>query len=238
MALVIAETAATGADLRGVATQDAIVGRWADWATDARDVGSQTREVLAAAPHGTAAALVAAREPHERTGHTAGNGPLMRTAPVALAFLDDPVALTQAATAISALTHYDREAGEAGVLWCHAIRHAVLTGALDARVGLQWLPPASRDGWASRFNQAERSQASEFTRNGWAVQALPAAWCAIAATAAPEDDPATGEFRAALQRAHRLRRELVAEGAALVEDLTPVAGAGDEAGGVQHPQVL
>jgi ADP-ribosylglycohydrolase len=203
MALVIAETAATGADLRGVAAQDAIAARWADWAKDARDVGIQTREVLAAAGNGTAAgngaaseALAASRELHERTGRTAGNGSLMRTAPVALAFLDDPDGLTQASIAISALTHYDREAGEACALWCHAIRHAVLTGILDARVGLQWLPPSSRDGWAGRLNTAERARTRDFTRNGWVVEALQAAWCAIATTEVPDDDPAAGEFRA------------------------------------------
>lgn len=79
--------------------------------------------MLAAVPGGTAAqALAAARALHERTGRTAGNGSLMRTAPVALAFLGDP----------GALTHHDPEAGEACVLWCHAIRHAVLGAAHGA----------------------------------------------------------------------------------------------------------
>ena len=54
----------------------------------------------------------------------------MRTAPVALAYLDDPDALVEAATALSALTHADPEAGEACALWCLAIRHAVLHGTL------------------------------------------------------------------------------------------------------------
>ena len=82
MALAIAEVGATGADLRGTAAQDAIIARWADWAQTARDVGIQTAEVLGAACGGTAAeALAAARDLHERTGHTAGNGSLMRTAP-------------------------------------------------------------------------------------------------------------------------------------------------------------
>jgi hypothetical protein len=33
---------------------------------------------------------------HERSGHTAGNGSLMRTAPVALAYLDDEDAIVAA----------------------------------------------------------------------------------------------------------------------------------------------
>jgi ADP-ribosyl-[dinitrogen reductase] hydrolase len=197
MALVIAETAATGADLRTAPAQDAIIARWADWAKDARDVGIQTGDILDAVRNGTAAeALAASRELHERTGHTAGNGSLMRTAPVALAYLGDPDGLTEAATALSALTHYDPEAGEACVLWCHAIRHAVLTGALDARVGLDRLPAPSRARWADRLTKAEKAQTRDFTRNGWVVEALQAAWCAIATTSVPEDDPAAGEFRA------------------------------------------
>jgi ADP-ribosyl-[dinitrogen reductase] hydrolase len=193
MALAIAETAAAGTDLRTVPAQNAITVRWAQWAQDARDVGIQTGDVLSAVRNGTAAeALAAARELHERTGHTAGNGSLMRTAPVALAFLGDPGGLTQAAAAISALTHYDPEAGEACVLWCHAIRHAVLTGGLDARAGLEWLPGPGRDRWAGRLEEAEHARTRDFTRNGWVVEALQAAWCAIATTAVPED----GEFRA------------------------------------------
>jgi ADP-ribosylglycohydrolase len=197
MAVAIAEAAASGADLRSPFAQDTITARWGAWAVQARDIGMQTARVLGAVRRGTAAeALAASRDLHERTGHTAGNGSLMRTAPVALAFLGDPDGLTQAATAISALTHYDPEAGEACLLWCHAIRHAVLTGALDARAGLEWLPGHSRARWAERLHEAEHARTRDFTRNGWVVEALQAAWCAIATTAVPGDDPAAGSFRA------------------------------------------
>ena len=60
----------------------------------------------------------------------------MRTSPVALAHLGDPDAIADAARAVSALTHHDPVAGEACVLWCLAIDHAVRTGELDVRVGL------------------------------------------------------------------------------------------------------
>lgn len=207
MALAIAETAAAGADLRTTAAQDAVIARWAAWACEAKDIGNQTRHVLGAVRRDTAAeALAASRELHERTGHTAGNGSLMRTAPVALAFLGDPGALTEAAAAVSALTHYDEEAGEACVLWCHAIRHAVLTGDLDARAGLGRLPGPSRARWTQRLADAERAQPRDFSRNGWVVEALQAAWCAIATTAVPELD-GPGHLRLALESAVRGGRD-------------------------------
>jgi len=41
------------------------------------------------------------------------------------------------------------------VLWCCAIRHAVLTGALDVRVGLNHLTEDRRTVWATRLDVAE-----------------------------------------------------------------------------------
>jgi ADP-ribosyl-[dinitrogen reductase] hydrolase len=133
---------------------------------------------------------------HERTGRTAGDGSLMRTAPVALAYLDDESALAEAARAVSELTHFDPDAGDACVLWCLAIRHAILTGSIDARIGLRRLPADRPDKWAARLDAAENAQPADFTNNGWVVTALQAAWSAIATTPVPTDDPAAGVFRA------------------------------------------
>ena len=108
----------------------------------------QTRSVLTrAGRHGITAQTARAESAalHNLTGRTAGNGSLMRTAPVALAYLDDEAALVQAARSVSELTHYDPEAGDACVLWCLAIRHAVLTGMLDVRIGLPHIDAERRD---------------------------------------------------------------------------------------------
>jgi predicted protein tyrosine phosphatase len=72
----------------------------------------------------------------------------------------------------------------------------VLTGDLDARAGLPSLPSASRGAWERRLAQAEQARPRDFTRNGWVVEALQAAWSAIATTPVPEDAPAAGGFRA------------------------------------------
>jgi hypothetical protein len=68
------------------------------------------------------------------------------------------------------------------VLWCLATRHAVLTGVLDARFGLQHINNDRRELWTLRLVAAEASKPSNFTKNGWVVEALRAAWSAIATT--------------------------------------------------------
>jgi ADP-ribosyl-[dinitrogen reductase] hydrolase len=189
--------AATGTDLREEEALDALVRRWHEWSQDAKDVGVQTRSDLSRAGRQGISARTARAESaglHKLTGRTAGNGSLMRTAPVALAYLDDEDALVEAARAVSELTHYDPDAGDACVLWCYAIRHAILTGALDARIGLQHSDADRRDLWASRLDVAEKSQPSDFTNNGWVVEALQGAWSAISTTPIPTDAPATGVF--------------------------------------------
>jgi ADP-ribosyl-[dinitrogen reductase] hydrolase len=199
MALAIAEVAATGVDLRTESAQTAVVMRWYGWAKTATDVGNQTRAVLSATGRAGISgtnAIASARAHYEHNAHSAGNGSLMRTSPVALAYLDDEDALAEAAAGISALTHFDPDAQEACVLWCLAIRHAVLFGVLDVRVGLGRLTAERRAMWSERIDVAERSRPSDFRNNGWVVEALQAAWCAIATTPVPVDDPEAGVFAA------------------------------------------
>jgi ADP-ribosyl-[dinitrogen reductase] hydrolase len=150
MAIAIAEPAAAGADLRSEGARDQIAAHWSRWAAEAKDVGNLTRAVLDSASRAArsrgevepaASDLTAsADERHARIGRSGGNGSLMRTAPIALAYLHDPETLVLAAQEISAMTHHDPEAAEACVLWCLAIRHAVLHGTLDVRAGLERLP--------------------------------------------------------------------------------------------------
>lgn len=185
MAVVIAEVAAEHG-LRTDAALDLVVEGWVAWLRGgASDVGNQTRSVLGEVAAGAGArpaqdARLASYALHAQTGHTAGNGSLMRTAPVALAFLDDPVALAQQARAISELTHADPLAGDACVLWCHAIRLAVLDGSMPDLAGLVGvLPLARQQQWAGWIDDAERRTPSAFAPNGYVVTALQAAWSAI-----------------------------------------------------------
>ena len=198
MAVAISEPASTGADLRSVAALDAITERFVGWAKDAPDVGIQTGAVLRsiAGEPTSDAAMASAREHFARTGRT-GNGSLMRTAPVALAYLHDPDARRQAARDVSLLTHGDDEAGEACALWCDAIAHAVLHGNLDGlRLAVAALPAERARVWSERLDHAESVAPHEIPHNGWVVAALQAAWSAISRTPVPSPNPAGGSFPA------------------------------------------
>ena len=201
MAWAVLDVAATGADLR---TDEALTGiarnfrAWYD--AGPADIGIQTRRVLAAAgPEPTAGAMTAAaRELHQTTGRTAGNGSLMRTAAVALPHLADPAAVVEAARAVSALTHHDPRAQEASALWSLAIRHAVLEGELDLRAGLAHLDAEAAAYWAERIDEAEQLPPARFAPNGWVVAALQAAWSAIVHTPVPITGPECGHLPDAL----------------------------------------
>lgn len=211
---------------------DRIASGWAAWAMTAKDVGVHTRAVLgdarraaraagrvsvtarypaAEAASGSVAAggvtasdlRLAARQEHERRGRSGGNGSLMRTAPVALAFLRDDHGLVDAAVNISSLTHVDPEAGEACALWCLAIRHALRTGEADVRIGLGALPGERAAAWSARIDEAESHTPDHFSNNGWVVQALQGAWSAIATTAPPGE----GHLARALEAAVRGGRD-------------------------------
>ncbi|QTG82580.1 ADP-ribosylglycohydrolase family protein [Arthrobacter crystallopoietes] len=215
MAIVIADALLEAAgERRGLDEQakSAMAQAWSEWAREAKDVGVQTSSVLgrarsAAAAEGRTAitaadAYAASEQVHRSSGRSGGNGSLMRTAPLALAFLDRPEReLFDAAMEVSALTHFDPEAGEACALWCLAIRHAVLTGDLDIRKGLELLPGERAALWLERIETAERSRPRDFTRNGWVVEAFQAAWSAITTTTDAASGPA--HLRAALEAAVR-----------------------------------
>ena len=213
MAVVIARAlVASGGEVTEAACGE-MVREWATWAQTAPDVGSQTRAVLRGAQRraleagrgapSASDAVAEAESVHRRSGRSGGNGSLMRTAAVALAFLGrGPAEAFAAAERISALTHFDPEAGEACGLWTVAIRHAVLTGELDVRVGLPLLPPDRAQVWEERLLRAEAGTPREFPNNGWVVEALQGAWSAIAGSRGDGVDAPT-HLRAALEAAVR-----------------------------------
>jgi hypothetical protein len=93
-----------------------------------------------------------------------------------------------------------------------AIRHAVLEGSLDVRLGLEQLPEGRASVWAARLDEAEAGRPADFDHNGWVVQALQGAWSAISTTLSAEQDPLSStsgpaHFRRALEAAVRGGRD-------------------------------
>lgn len=82
--------------------------RYAEWVRVAFDAGAQTREALELVERGTPA-LRAGRAVWEQAGgrRPAGNGSLMRTAPIGVRFARDRRARMEAALLDSSVTHFD-----------------------------------------------------------------------------------------------------------------------------------
>lgn len=197
MALAIALAGAEG-PLTTPTALDAVAVNFVRW-YDGRppDIGIQTRHVLHGAKTllvdgglGVGDALTASALAYTADNpHSAGNGALMRTAPVALSHLDDRVATARAARDIAQLTHADPLAVDSCVLWSEAIRVAVLDGRIDVHAGIDLLPKGRRADWMERLDAARMSDPNIFSPNGFTVTALQAAFAAIAQTPEPADDP-------------------------------------------------
>ncbi|MCL1587357.1 MAG: ADP-ribosylglycohydrolase family protein [Actinomycetia bacterium] len=182
MAICIAENLSTGSlDL-------AALGDWfIQWSRECKDIGNQTRAVLSRASNGASLPDIAATHHLNHPNSSAGNGSLMRTGPVALAFLGDNDAIAEAAADISALTHADPLAIDACVLWSISIAEAIETGEIpDIRSGLAYIPSDHRSIWDDIITSAETKDPRTFNPNGFVVTAFQAAWSSIIQTPVPE----------------------------------------------------
>ncbi|MFC6467396.1 ADP-ribosylglycohydrolase family protein [Gordonia humi] len=187
MLMAVARAGAEHGSLTTQAALDTVAEGFLDWfSSNPPDVGNQTRRVLSAAlrdrsaERSIGATMLGASDELLRSGErTAGNGALMRTAPVALAHLDDRDALARAARAVATLTHGDGLAGDSCVLWCEAIRIAVLESRIDVHTGLDLVPADRRDFWTGKLDEARENDPRSFTPNGYTVTALQAAASSI-----------------------------------------------------------
>jgi ADP-ribosylglycohydrolase len=186
MAVCIAVVAAAGG-----LDVDAVGDRFIEWlASNPADVGIQTAAVLGQASSGSELAEHAAAYFAANRQGAAGNGSLMRTAPVALACLGDDDKLFELAHQISALTHGDPLAGEACALWCVAIDRAVREARLDGIAdGLDLLTEERRTVWQVHLDEADAHPPSAFAPNGFVVTALKAAHASIHQTPVPDRYP-------------------------------------------------
>ncbi|GAC80902.1 ADP-ribosylglycohydrolase [Gordonia malaquae] len=182
MAMGVAMAGARHRTLVSPAALDDVAAGFLDWfESNPPDVGNQTRKVLGNVHRGTSdtglstRTLDASRDFAQTAEHTGGNGALMRTAPVALAHLDDRNALADAAQNVARLTHFDDEAADSCVLWCEAIRVAVVDARIDVYAGLDLIDVKRRDEWQTLLDEARDQHPNTFTPNGYTVTALQAA---------------------------------------------------------------
>ncbi|MBB5831857.1 ADP-ribosylglycohydrolase family protein [Brachybacterium aquaticum] len=193
MAIVVLEaslTASDNHDLRIESAQDHIAREWYSWSLGTPDIGTLTSHVLrTAADLGREAGhyapraedfRAAAEKAHTEHPSSAGNGSLMRVHASVLPYLlSEDADAVEAIESVCRLTHVHPDTIEACILWGLAVRHAILTGELDVRVGLPQLPADRRAEWGERIEEAEESTPVMFRRNGWVVGAFQAAWAAI-----------------------------------------------------------
>jgi ADP-ribosylglycohydrolase len=205
--VVVANVAASGADLRTDDGLRSLARGLLAWMDDRpTDIGAHTFAVLQAALGGLdplASMRRAAQAVHDHTGESAGPGSLARTAVLALAYLDDREALAAAARAVSALTHVDPLAGDACVLWCEAVRRAVLDATFDGLYdALDLLEPRRASRWEAWLDEAGAKPPEAFAPNSYVVRAVQTAWSAIV-HAPGADEPQGDHLGVALYEAIR-----------------------------------
>jgi ADP-ribosylglycohydrolase len=176
--------AAIQSDLQDTSGLDKVASNFFDWYAYPKGIGTQIRIVMKHAQPRNAEGLL--RESEILFGNApdrAGNGSLMRTSPIALAYLNDVAGLEAAARNVSKLTHFNPVAQEACVIWTKAVRHAVLYGNTDGlALAVDDLDTEPRSYWTEVLNKAEKEPPENFPRNGWVVAALQVAWSAIVRT--------------------------------------------------------
>ena len=201
--LAIAFATAKGIDLRTEEGQDEVATNLLDWyysPARLKDIGIHTaavmREVATVTGPGLAQRFreTAAAKEASRPRSSGGNGALMRTAPVALAYLDDPRGLVEAAKTIALLTHADQTSAEACAVWCLAIREAIIIERIESletfaeavRAAIADHLPNEAASWVEVLNGNFGKDPREFTAgNGYSLTTLKAAWAAITSTPIP-----------------------------------------------------
>jgi ADP-ribosylglycohydrolase len=114
MAVLLAESLAE----RGGYDEDDVLARYLMWARSSpKDIGATVSYALSRARTPGDARKAAAQYHTESGGHSAGNGSLMRTAPIAIRYRGDDGAIERISRQESSLTHHDPLAGDACVFF-------------------------------------------------------------------------------------------------------------------------
>jgi ADP-ribosyl-[dinitrogen reductase] hydrolase len=183
MMLELAESLAT----RGEFDPEDVVARYRAWfAAGPRDVSFTTRTVMLVLATGTPWDL-ASRRAYEVLGFpTAGNGSVMRCAPIALRYAADPEARRRVSLRESTITHYDFLAG-----WSCVALNELLVAAMAGRledslpaIAAALEPDDSRV--ATTLRHAVEAEAAEIHAAAFVLDSLGAAVWAVLHTSSFE----------------------------------------------------
>ena len=160
---------------------DDLMRRFVAWLrTGGKGIGITTHAALSA--HiGGAGASDAARVAHDSTGGlSAGNGGLMRAAPVALRHAADPAAIADVARRQTAVTHFDPLAGHAAAAFCLGL-HALLAdgGPRGAHARAVEYARAASPELSERLAHAAEHEPDPDGYGGFAPRTLEAAFWAL-----------------------------------------------------------
>jgi ADP-ribosyl-[dinitrogen reductase] hydrolase len=100
--------------------------------TGPKDIGTQTRQALSLLASGLRWDEAGERLQRESARGVAGNGSVMRCAPIALRFRSHPERMVQAAIDTSRITHADSRATWGSVAICQGIVHLLDGGAIES----------------------------------------------------------------------------------------------------------
>ena len=171
MALLIAESLL---EKKAFVPSD-IAKRFRVWAETAKDVGIQTRAVVNMVGYTQDPESCSSRYYADHPHSSAGNGALMRCAPVALFCLDSSEKLVETSRASARLTHYDPKAQSSCVILNAWIRAAIRDGIRDARSdALALLKPIEHSPW-QRLQRIENCKDDDIASTGYTVHTLEAA---------------------------------------------------------------
>lgn len=177
MAMALARSAAT----RVGYDPDRALRAYLEWfRTDPPDVGATIRAALEGVEAGLSASA-ATEELHRRTRKSAGNGSLMRVAPIALRHLWESERRASSARADSKLTHYDDHAAEACAWLCEAIA-ALVEGVDPAELAA---PAAHEREWA--ISREAAGAAAQGASAGYVGTALGVGSAAVRTATSFED---------------------------------------------------
>lgn len=178
MTLLIAESLLQN---EGFVASD-VAKRFQAWARAAKDVGIQTRAVVNMAGYAEDPERCAWKYYTDHPDASAGNGALIRCAPIALFYLSSKEELVEMSRASARVTHQDPKAQSSCVILNGCIRAAICDDVRDARAEvLALFPDSERPTW-HRLERIENYREQEIASSGYTVHTLEAAFWSFLTT--------------------------------------------------------